>query len=172
MALKKISAVLGERLRAMEPKKRMHVVRGSIVGVLLAVFLGMYYMSGRSNVAPVKAETPISTISVGESRLEDDIRASVEKASEDNRNQIKAQNETIDSLKKQSEADAAKLKAMEAVVRAFAEGKGTPEGLDLPEGQPASSANLPPPPPSNPDMWAASTGPSGQPVTPLVEYLG
>lgn len=178
MALKDISNWIGTKLKSMEPKKRTQVVKGGIVGIALVSFLGLYYMSGQNKVAPIKPKAAVTTISVGESRLEDDIRASVEKSSEDNRNQIKKQDADIDELRKQSEASEAKVKAMESLLKAFEKSggpglAGTPGDLEFPESQPGPHNNLPPP--GAPANWAVN-GPSGQGMQaasmPVVEFVG
>jgi len=170
MALKSITGAIGKKLEGMEPKKRSQVVKGGIVGVALVTFLALYYMSGRNKAPPVAPKQTVATISVGESRLEDDIRASVEKSSEENRNQLKAQGQTIDELRKSTEATQAQLKAMEHLVTAFKSGDPAAGGLDMPEGQPLGDANLPPPP-STPAAWQ-TPGKSGEAMAPVVEFIG
>ena len=129
------SNTLMEQLKAkfdqMDGKKRVNLIRGVVVIGGAVLLLGVYYGVARDEKPVLVKEKPAAVIELGDERLEDDIRAQVEKEREEQQNKNKDQDaklskamEEVDLLRKQ-------IGAMEGVAGSL------PEGLpsDTPEAE-------------------------------------
>ena len=73
------SAKLREWFDGLEPSKRQNLMKFGAIGAVFVLALGLYYASDQDKkVAPV-AKPAVAVIEVGEGRLEDDMRATLEK---------------------------------------------------------------------------------------------
>jgi len=180
MADNPLLELVKKKLDAMEPQKRQNVIKFSIVGVGALFFIGMYYMTGQDKkIPPPPKETP-SVISLGDARLEDDIRATVQKEREEQDAQNKNQDTKLTDQEEQLKQQKAQMSAMQKVLEQMgASGQlgGMPAGgfpssdpLDwesgVPPPQATGSAGFAPPP-------GGQVAPNGQPVQPIVaEFVG
>lgn len=138
---------LREKWETLSGQQRTLAVRGGVVAVLLVVVLGSYYLSGRSDrpVQTTKQEKP-HPIKLGDDLVEDEMRASLRKYREEQREKEQVQAKTMEDLKKHTEN-------LEGVVKELKEAKldgqlpkpaaDAQKGLPLVEGK----FKYPPPPP-------------------------
>ena len=135
------SAKLREWFDGLEPSKRQNLMKFGAIGAVFVLALGLYYASDQDKkVAPV-AKPAVAVIEVGEGRLEDDMRATLEKSREELANQNAAQDKTVADLKatvdKQAEQNAAILSALNSMSKGGATGLPEPDSLGLSPDDPA-----------------------------------
>lgn len=151
------------KLDAMEPEKRQNAIKGGIVGSAILITVAAYYLTGQdeSTAPPPKAE--VAVIELGDDRLEDDIRAQVEREREEMLEIDKAQDEQIEEVAATATDTNKRIAAIEEALMVFSDSSAS---LQL--------SDQPPPPPA-PAQWQENpipTGPDGQPVQPIIEYVG
>lgn len=171
------------KLDALEPEKRQKVIKGSILGAGALFFIGMYYATGQEDKKPPPPKEAASVIELGDARLEDDIRAQVQKEREEQDSQNKNQDVKIKEQEERIAQQDAQLKAMQGVLATMSSGPA----MGLPDLQPREGG-----PSSDPLDWQngmpadpsggtapVNYGSPGQPVAgqpapvPIVaEYVG
>lgn len=175
MADNKFTAALRARFQAMEPKQRENTIKAVLVVGGILILVGFYYLSGQSDKKPPPPKEKLAVLELGESRLQDDVRAQVEKERQEQQSQNKVQDKTLAEQRAQIEKQEAQLAALQQAVGALA---GNP-GLGLPDSAALGSA------PADPAAWengagraprGAAANPEGYesgPVAPIpVEYVG
>lgn len=122
----------------LEPTQRQQVLKYSAIVGVVAVALGLYYGSGQSEKMPPPKKADVTVIDVGEGRLEDDMRATLEKDKQEQANQNAAQDRRVaeleSQLKSQIDSNAAVLQALNSISRGGA--TGLPDNLGLPADTP------------------------------------
>ena len=167
MALKDSLAAWWQRL---DPKHRQNLVRTGIAFGGVALILGAYFGTGQQKkvVQPAKQ---VNVINVGEKRLEDDVRAQVEKQRQATEAAQKAADTKIEEQAKTLDETQAELKAIQTALDGLSAPKGTHE-----TGSDADRTSLPPPP--WPEQWnsaqpvKANLGGNGQPIPVQPELVG
>lgn len=164
---------LKEWYERQDPEKRLKLIKGGAICGVLAGALGLYYASGQDDKAPPPPPPEVTVIDVGEGRLEDDMRAQLEKQGEEQENQNKAQNAKMETLESKlaaaEQSNAAILEALQKMSQSGAPG--------LPDGDSSGLSN------TNPADWErgvrrpGSTIPASDlnaapPAPPPVEYVG
>ena len=160
----------------LDGKKRENLIRGSVIVGLLAILLGVYYGLNKDDHQPAVAkEEAAVAVELGDERLEDDIRAQVEREREEQQNKNEKQDEELartreeaDQLKKQIEALTAVLGATDGTGALPAVQTGVDPLSDAPpSGPPRKGAN-------DPLQWAMNSAGEGDaaPVELKVEYVG
>ena len=181
MAGKDLIAHIRSKLDAMEPAKRINVIRGAVIGGLVTGMVGLYYLTGQdAKKPPPPAETPVG-IELGDARLEDDIRAQVAKERLEGDARNTTQDAEIKAQKEKIAQQEAQMAAMQAALEAIAKNPG----LGLPD-VPAGSDPLAPNggAPNDPAQWGGTPTGAGTmsqrpldpnappPAPPPVEFLG
>lgn len=143
-----------ERLRAkydsLDPKKQEKISRGTILVVTMAIVVGLYYATDQDKKKPEAPKEKLVGIQLGE-RLDDDVRATVEKTREEIGNRANASDKKLESQQQEIEKQKAQLAAMQSTLQALA---GSP-GLDLPDLPGQGSA------PNDATTWAPPGGGKG-----------
>ena len=92
---------LSTRWEALTPNQRQNAVRGAIVTAGLLIVVGLYYLSGQNDKQPKVARDDLDVIELGDARLEDDIRAKVERERQEQQNKNSAQDKTLEAQREQ-----------------------------------------------------------------------
>jgi conjugal transfer pilus assembly protein TraB len=134
-------------------KKRQNLVKAVLMGLAIVVLIFFYNSSkSTSDANKPKPLADVAPIALGDSRLEDDLRAQIEKERavfvQENQQQSKDLNDT----KAKQEAQAKQLEIMQQVLQAMNGG----EGSAAPNGQRPADA-----PPDDPGVWAKNPTRSG-----------
>lgn len=157
-----------------EPEKRDKIVKYGLMGAVLSVMTVLYYVTGQDKNKPPPPPEQVSTLQLGEARLQDDIRASVEKQRQEEKSRNDAQDKQLKEALENQKKLQAQLGAMENVMGALTSNPG----LGLPDVPPATGA------PDDPMAWtpadgrnpgsaAAGSVPAGPPpAPPVVEMVG
>jgi conjugal transfer pilus assembly protein TraB len=139
-------------LKGLDSKKRANLIRGVSVLGLGGFLLAAYYLSGKDEAAKAKhPKEPVAVIDLGDSRLEDDVRAQVEKERQEFRAQISSQ-------KKESKDTQEKVAAQEQQLALLADALKKMSAAPLPaelDGTKQGSA------PDDPNAWANAPTRSG-----------
>lgn len=117
------------RFDALPANQRERLIKLTMVTVVVCAIIGLYYATGQDEKKPPPAKEELKMIHLGDDRLEDDVRASVEKSREETANNLAAQKKTIDEQREEIDKQKAQMSAMQATLQALA---GSP-GLDLPD---------------------------------------
>ncbi len=139
---------LRERLRirweALTPDQRQNAIRGGIVAVGLLIVLALYYLSGQADPPAQTAQNPLDVIELGDARLEDDIRAKVERERQEQQNQNSAQDKVLADQRSQIELQQKQLEAMQSALESMHGG----DPLAFPSNPPPTTR------PTDPEAWA------------------
>ena len=135
---------LSTRWEALTPHQRQHAVRGAIISAGLLIVVGLYYLSGQHEKQPNVAREDLDVIELGDARLEDDIRAKVERERQEQQNQNTAQDKTLEAQRQQIDLQEKQLEAMQSALLSMRGG----DPLAFPEHPPKTTA------PSDPEAWA------------------
>lgn len=162
---------LRERWAKLDGKQRERTVKLVIGVVGISVAMMAYFATGQDKKVPPPAKAPAAVINVGEGRMEDDVRAQVEK-------QRQAQVEYEKKNAEKEAADRQKLEDMKAQLTAI---NGTLDGMSKggAPGQGKPAAGGPGNPPQWPDQWqpgapgapGGAPGAGGVPPVPVVKEL-
>jgi len=164
MALKD---TIKEKWDALDAKKRQNAVRAGIAAVGIVAIFGAYFVTGQQKKIPVPPKQ-VNVISVGENRLEDDVRAQVEKQRQADEAQKKETDAKLQVQDKTIEQAQAELKLIQSTL------DGVKDGKSLPEGDALGGNGKPP---QWPDSWngsqprPAGMPVNGQPVAPIEPEL-
>lgn len=141
-------------LKDLDSKKRANLIRGTGVLGLVGFLLAAYYLSGKDEAAKAKhPKEPVAVIDLGDSRLEDDVRAQVEKE----RQEFRAQ---IDTQKKDAKDTKDKVAAQEQQLALLADALKKMSAAPFPseaEGAGAKAMTAP----DDPNAWANAPTRSG-----------
>ena len=173
------------RLNGLPSKTRDALTKGAIVlGVVLVCILA-YYVTGQKNKKPPPAKEKFAVISLGDSRLEDDIRSQVEREREEARNENARQDKTLKAQQDQLRVEGEQLEAMQRVLGALGKGgaDGALDGTDILVSDPkvagkssGTAANLKGRPPgrapNDPSAWQNKPGADGAALQTKVEFVG
>lgn len=176
---------LKARFGNLPTKTRDGMTKGVIaLGVVLVCVLA-YYVTGQRNKQPPKPKEKFAVISLGDSRLEDDIRSQVEKEREEERNKNTEQDKTLKAQQDQLRVEGEQLEAMQKVLAALGKDGGdiALEGSDIlvpgskaptKSGSSSVAAKLHPTgrTPLDPNAWAAKPGTDDAVLTTKVEFVG
>ena len=135
---------LSTRWEALTPHQRQHAVRGAIIAAGLLIVVGLYYLSGQHEKQPNVARDDLDVIELGDARLEDDIRAKVERERQEQQNQNTAQDKTLEAQRQQIDLQEKQLEAMQSALLSMRGG----DPLAFPDQPPKTSA------PNDPAAWA------------------
>lgn len=128
-----------EWFQTLEPTQRQQVLKFGAIGAVVVAALGLYYGSGQSEKAPPPKKADVTVIDVGEGRLEDDMRATLEKEKQEQANQNAAQDKRVAELeaqlKTQTDSNAAVLDALNSISKGGA--TGLPDNLGMTAENPA-----------------------------------
>ena len=133
--LKTQAADLWRRVRdhygQLEASQRANLTRGALVIGFVGVALAAYYGAGdrAEEQAARRARPQVATIEVGDSRLEDDIRAQVERERQEQLNQNRIQDRTIGETQEKLTAQERQIELMTQALQAMQAGEqnlGTP----------------------------------------------
>lgn len=165
---------LKEKWDELDPEKRAKLVKAGIVVIGLAIAMALYYGSGKADKKPAAPKVPPSVVQLGEGRLQDDIRATVQRQGTEFSAQQAEQKKLIEENEKKAKEAEARVAALEAVLTSMSTGgaMGLPgaetapsaptdpaeweKGVTLPDqtravppgaAGPGGASNLPPPPP-------------------------
>lgn len=155
---------ISDKWEELEPEKRQQVVKAGIVLGVIGIALLMYYGTGQDKKAPPPPKEEMQVIQLGDERLEDDIRAVVEREREEQRNQNEVQNDMIQQQQSELESLKAEIKALEAAKAAAA---SMPQSLDMPAPDAGTDQ-----PPAWPAQWSSSGNQGGAEMEPVVEFVG
>jgi len=169
-------ARLREWFDGLEPQKRQSLMKFGAIAAVFALALGLYYASDQDKKVAPAAKPEVAVIEVGEGRLEDDMRSTLEKSREELANQNAAQDKTVADLKatveQQSEQNAAILTALNAMSKGGATGLPEPDGLGLSPENPADWERGITRPSTRVGRGEPSGAPLQPPATPPVEMIG
>lgn len=163
-----------EKWEELDPEKRQQYVKFGVIAAVIAVALVLYYGTGRDEREPVKPVEALEVISLGDERLEDDIRATVEAEREEqnSRNvlqdeQLKEQQKSMDALQAQLEALAAQKQVLESMPTNLEDNDTA--GITMPPAPAQNTQN-----PEWPAQWSSTPAgnSNGQGMAPVVEYVG
>lgn len=134
---------LKEKWDELDPEKRAKLVKAGIVVIGLMIAMALYYGSGKADNKPVAAKAPPSVVQLGEGRLQDDIRATVQRqGTEFSAQQAETKKQIEETEKKAKEAEA-RVAALESVLASMSTGGA----MGLPGSETAPSA------PTDPAEW-------------------
>lgn len=125
----------------LEPKQRQRAVQVGIAVVGISAAVAMYYTTGQSKKIPPPPKQ-VSVIQVGENRLQDDIRAQVEKQRQTAEAAQKQTDEKLAQQGKSQEEISSKLQSIDSALKALNGGKELPPGAAPGEG-PIGAPNWP-----------------------------
>lgn len=131
-----------------EPGKREKIVKYGLMGAGMGVLTILYYASGQDDKKPPPPPEEVSTLQLGEARLQDDIRATYQKQNLEEKSRNDLQDKELKGAKEENAALQARLGAMENTLSALTSNPG----MGLPEQAPATSA------PQDPLAWAQTEG--------------
>jgi conjugal transfer pilus assembly protein TraB len=141
---------------ALPEKKRQNLVKAVLFGVGLIAIL-WFYGASKSNTEDKKPKprTDVATISLGDSRLEDDLRAQVEKERTEFRTENQQQTKDLNEQRAKVEATEKQLEIMTKALQAM-NGGGDLSALARDGKAPNRGA-----PPDDPGVWEAGSARSG-----------
>jgi conjugal transfer pilus assembly protein TraB len=137
-------------------KKRQNLVKAVLFGVGLVAILA-FYSASKSNTEDKKPKprTDVATISLGDSRLEDDLRAQVERERTEFRTENQQQTKDLNEQRAKVEATEKQLEIMTKALRAM--GGGEDLTTLARDGNAANRSA----PPNDPGVWEAGSSRSG-----------
>jgi conjugal transfer pilus assembly protein TraB len=138
-------------------KKRQNLVKAVLVGVGLVAILA-FYSASKDNAEEKrpKPRTDVATISLGDSRLEDDLRAQVEKERTEFRAENQQQTKDLNEQRAKVEATEKQLEIMTKALQAMSGGEDLTTIVRDGAKPPARNA-----PPDDPGVWEAGSARSG-----------
>ena len=163
---------LKAKFQALDGKKRENLVRGIVIVGGMTVLLAMYYGMNKDDHQPAAVkEESAAVIELGDERLEDDIRAQVEREREEANNKNKKQDEDLARTKEELESQRKQVEALSAVINASTD---PANALPPPGSPPDPLASGNKGAPNDPVRWAMNNGPSGEDLAAelKVEYVG
>lgn len=176
MSKKQWMSQIKAKFDQLDGKKRENLIRGSVIVGGLAFLLVVYYGMNKDDHQPAVAkEESAVAVELGDERLEDDIRAQVEREREEQQNKNKQQDtelqrtrEEAELLKKQIEALTAVLGASDGTAALPAVETGVDPLSDAPPTGPRPRG------PNDPMQWAMNAGTNGEQLAAelKVEYVG
>lgn len=141
-------------LKNLDSQKRANLIKATGVLGLVGFLLAAYYLSGKDEVAKAKhPKDPVAVIDLGDSRLEDDVRAQVEKE----RQEFRAQ---IDTQKKDAKDTKDKVAAQEQQLALLADALKKMSAAPFPSEADGAGAK-PSTAPDDPNAWANAPTRSG-----------
>ncbi len=152
MADNPLIAAIKKKLDEMPSEQRTKTVKYSVFALFGLVFFALYYLTGQQDKKPQPKPEVASVISLGDARLEDDIRISYEKQRAESAAQDKRQNDELQERKAELERMQKEQAALSAAVSMLASnpGLGLP-ATTLPEGAA----------PADPASWEAGLATPG-----------
>lgn len=138
------AAKLREWYDGLDPARRQGLIRAGTIGGVLAVALGLYYASGQDGKKPPPPRPAVAVIDVGEGRLEDDMRAQLERSEQELSNQNAAQDGKVAQLSARLDQQAAQNQALVDALNAMSKGGA----LGLPDARGPGGLS-----PDNPADW-------------------
>lgn len=162
-----------DKWEQLDPEKRQQYIKFGVISVVVGIALILYYGTGRDEIEPPKPVEELEVISLGDERLEDDIRATVEAEREEQNSRnilqdekLKTQEAEMAALKSQLAALAEQQKLVESMPKSL-EALDT-KGIEMPPAPVGNGGN-----PEWPAQWSSTPGNSGDPnMAPVVEYIG
>jgi len=104
------------RWQALAPQQRSQLMKAGIVAALLAVLGAGYYLTDQDKKKPPPAQH-VSLINVGDQRLQDDLRAQVERERQEQRNRNDQQEKELQDTQKQIQATQAQLSTIASALQ-------------------------------------------------------
>lgn len=157
---------LKQKFATLEPKTRQRALQIGIGGAAIGLLLLMYVGTGQNKKQPPAKPKTFDAIELGDSRLDDDIRATIEKEREEARNRDAAQDATLQQNQQALDRIEAQQKAMTTALQVLT-APPDPATAAAP-GKTHTDIN-------DPDSWehsqpGSSTGPAAPPPEPA--YIG
>jgi len=137
---------LRARWDALAPGQRSQLTKATVVAGMLALIGAGYYLTGQERKKPPPAQQ-VSLIDVGDKRLQDDLRAQVERERQEERNRNDQQEKELQETQKQIQSTQAQLNTIATALQQL---NGSPD--------PASGAK--PPVPEWPAQWQQNAPPA------------
>lgn len=171
------------KLDEMEPEKRQKVLKFGIVGIIAGFMIVLYYATGQEDKKPPPPTEAAAVIELGDSRLQDDMRAEFAKQQEVENASNRSQDQALKEQREKIATQEAQMKAMQTVLESIAArpGLGLPDvatGTGAPSSDPLDWQNgVPPagvaPAAGPPPAFAGQPGVAPQPPpVPTIEYVG